>query len=211
MYAVYDPRVWERCNGGADADQAGQPINVAKFYVTYEDDEISEIVAGPFDTRGEAKVEIARLQLLDAALEHSCPANLDSASTVVSCALTYAAERDEDFLAEFTGEGRDERVIYNPETDQWEALETEPHPADGVAVYGREDIEEWRDRSPDYEEGGRVFMCCCCAQYFTSTKPQNPQRDKGYGTCRRCRHRISQRPEHIAEAVKVSMLDHLYA
>jgi len=56
MYEVYEPRVYEHANGGADADQEGRAIELDRFYVaTSPEDDGGEIVAGPFDTPEEAE------------------------------------------------------------------------------------------------------------------------------------------------------------
>ncbi len=34
------------------------------------------------------------------------------------------------------------------------------------------------------------FVCNCCGAKFTTAKPQDPERDKGYGTCEECRPRV---------------------
>lgn len=33
----------------------------------------------------------------------------------------------------------------------------------------------------------RSYQCCCCAARFETAKPQDPNRDTGYGTCAKCR------------------------
>lgn len=33
----------------------------------------------------------------------------------------------------------------------------------------------------------RPFLCNCCGVGFVSSKPQDPERDRGYGTCEDCR------------------------
>jgi hypothetical protein len=35
-------------------------------------------------------------------------------------------------------------------------------------------------------DGSTWFRCHCCGADFLSAKPQDPQRDVGYGTCTRC-------------------------
>jgi hypothetical protein len=35
-------------------------------------------------------------------------------------------------------------------------------------------------------DGSTWFRCHCCSANFLSAKPQDPQRDVGYGTCERC-------------------------
>jgi len=51
MYEVYEPRIYERANGGADADQEGRPIDLDAFYVASSPEwDGGEIVAGPFAT-----------------------------------------------------------------------------------------------------------------------------------------------------------------
>ncbi len=32
----------------------------------------------------------------------------------------------------------------------------------------------------------RYYMCHCCGEGFDSSKPQDPERDVGYGTCEKC-------------------------
>ena len=32
----------------------------------------------------------------------------------------------------------------------------------------------------------KMFTCSCCGDSFESKKPQDPQRDKGYGACSDC-------------------------
>ena len=40
------------------------------------------------------------------------------------------------------------------------------------------------------------FRCGCCGKPFHSDKPQDPERDKGYGSCEACR------PHLIADMVR---------
>lgn len=32
----------------------------------------------------------------------------------------------------------------------------------------------------------KTFCCCCCGSSFRSNKPQDPDRDTGFGTCTDC-------------------------
>lgn len=56
----------------------------------------------------------------------------------------------------------------------------------------------------------RCYTCCCCGERFTDARPPNPQRDRGYGTCGKCRDWIQTRPEWIEEAAD-SMLNERFA
>lgn len=38
----------------------------------------------------------------------------------------------------------------------------------------------------------RRFMCHCCGESFRSSKPPDPERDTGYGTCLRCHEMVAQ-------------------
>ena len=38
----------------------------------------------------------------------------------------------------------------------------------------------------------RRFMCHCCGESFRSSKPPDPERDTGYGTCPRCHEMVAQ-------------------
>lgn len=38
----------------------------------------------------------------------------------------------------------------------------------------------------------RHFECHCCGNGFYTTKPQDPQRDTGYGTCEACYPRVAE-------------------
>ncbi len=44
----------------------------------------------------------------------------------------------------------------------------------------------------------RPWTCHCCASQFQSVKPQDPNRDLGYGTCDKCR-RTAYSPERLAK------------
>jgi len=41
--------------------------------------------------------------------------------------------------------------------------------------------------------GGRLFRCSCCGRDFRTDKPQDPDRDDGFGTCPKCRDWIKDR------------------
>ena len=36
----------------------------------------------------------------------------------------------------------------------------------------------------------RYYLCGCCGARIVSTKPQDPERDQGYGTCDDCKPRV---------------------
>ena len=36
------------------------------------------------------------------------------------------------------------------------------------------------------------FRCHCCDEVFKTSKPQDPQRDTGFGTCERCHDLVSR-------------------
>jgi hypothetical protein len=38
----------------------------------------------------------------------------------------------------------------------------------------------------------RCFRCHCCGADFDSKKPQDPERDTGYGTCDACHEQVAQ-------------------
>ena len=59
------------------------------------------------------------------------------------------------------------------------------------------------------ETDGRYFLCCCCAGEFQDDRPQNPQRDTGYGTCPKCREWIDGR--ETDERARAATLDPQYA
>lgn len=38
----------------------------------------------------------------------------------------------------------------------------------------------------------RSIQCHCCGESYTTDKPQDPQRDTGYGTCPKCNVRVAE-------------------
>jgi DNA-directed RNA polymerase subunit RPC12/RpoP len=38
----------------------------------------------------------------------------------------------------------------------------------------------------------RVYLCSCCGARFRTSKPQNPQRDRGYGACEDCHELLAR-------------------
>jgi hypothetical protein len=61
----------------------------------------------------------------------------------------------------------------------------------------------------------RRYLCNCCGAEIRDGRPQNPDRDTGYGTCEACRvwigARIAKRPDEDWTAERRSMLDPKYA
>lgn len=51
----------------------------------------------------------------------------------------------------------------------------------------------------------RHFQCACCGRGFESDKPQDPQRDTGYGLCVNCK------PVYAKDAVKCGFAGKEYA
>jgi hypothetical protein len=83
------------------------------------------------------------------------------------------------------------------------------------AVLGHDESAEiWQDSWPEIGEApmSKHYTCCSCAAYFESTKPQNPQRDTGFGTCENCRKWIESREDWKDDVyMRKAMLDPEYA
>jgi len=56
----------------------------------------------------------------------------------------------------------------------------------------------------------KPYRCHCCSADFSSVKPQDPQRDLGYGTCPRCRDTVAKSWAKYGFAGSVLTLEDAY-
>lgn len=48
------------------------------------------------------------------------------------------------------------------------------------------------DKKAAAKEAERYCKCCCCGEGFYTDKPQDPERDTGFGTCARCHELVAK-------------------